>query len=292
MSQCIELEYDDLPAVIAFYARAAIRLSDRLPENGTIPPISAHVAGLKAQSNHLARYREVCSFPRADTLPITYPHVWAFPLQMAVLTHKQFPLKLLGLVHVRNEISQLRPVANDEVLDIKVRTEGHRDVRRGIEFDLITELTDQAGHIVWEETGTMLSRRQGGGKAGNNKREPEMSSSGYEYRAHWDVAANIGRRYAGASGDYNPIHLSMLSARLFGFRRAIATGMWLKARVAAELTPQLTSSAYTLGVSFRKPVFLPGPVSLGYNLSAQGASFSLTDPAGDITHLQGQVSYR
>ena len=50
---------------------------------------------------------------------------------------------------------------------------------------------------------------------------------------------DIGRRYGAVSGDRNPIHLYPLTARLFGFRRAIAHGMWTKARCLAALEGRL-----------------------------------------------------
>lgn len=291
MSNGIELEYGDLPAVIPSYVRAATMLSDDLAEGATIPSITGRVNAVTADPQRLARYRDVCSFPRMDHFPVTYPHVLAFGLQMAVMTHKQFPLKLLGLVHVRNEITQHRAIGNEEVLDLSVRVGGHREVRRGLEFDLVTQLSDDAGHIIWEETGTMLSRRSGGRKRSGEKQAAEEPSFEAGHHAHWDISADVGRRYAAAAGDFNPIHLSRYSARLFGFRRAIATGMWLKARVAAELTPYLSTSAYRLRVVFERPVFLPSPVSFGYNLSDTEAVFALTSPEADVVHLQGVVSY-
>src|SRR5699024_9108583 len=117
---------------------------------------------------------------------------------------------------------------------------------------------------------------------------PEFANGQY---AHWDIAANIGRRYAAVAGDYNPIHLSTPSARLFGFASAIATGMWLQARIAAQLAPKLEQSAYQLSVAFKKPVFLPSPVTFSYALSKTGGQFVLTDAEREILHLQGDVSY-
>lgn len=292
MPNDIELNYDELPAIAPSYLRAAATLSGGLDEGETIPPISAHLKGLEVQPSNLARYREVCVFARTEYLPVTYPHVLAFPLHMAVLTHKRFPLKLLGLIHVRNNITQHRLIKNDETLNLAVRVGGHRDVRQGIEFDLITEVHDNAGDLLWEETGTMLSRRSDGQKKSEDQKKardrPSFTTGQY---ANWDVAADIGRRYAGAAGDYNPIHLSAYSAKLFGFPRAIATGMWLKARAAAELVPQLEQSAYTLRVEFKKPVFLPSPVVFKYHMNPKGADFALTDPDGDTLHLQGDVAY-
>ena len=51
----------------------------------------------------------------------------------------------------------------------------------------------------------------------------------------WRLAPDLGRRYAAVSGDFNPIHLSPATSRLFGFRRPIIHGMWTHARALAGL---------------------------------------------------------
>jgi acyl dehydratase len=63
------------------------------------------------------------------------------------------------------------------------------------------------------------------------------------------------------SGDHNPIHLHRLTARLFGFRRAIAHGMWSMARCLAFHEGRLPD-AYTVDVRFKAPILLPATVSL------------------------------
>src|SRR5213076_2448555 len=80
--------------------------------------------------------------------------------------------------------------------------------------------------------------------------------------AVWKLPGDIGRRYAAVSGDRNPIHLHPLSARLFGFPRAIAHGMWTKARALAAQEAELPD-AYTTSVRFRKPILLPSRVEFG-----------------------------
>lgn len=288
----IDLEYKRLPAMLPLYARAALRLSDHLEAGASIAPLHARVAAVQAGVQRLARYRQVCAFAASTTLPVTWPHVWALPLHMAVMTHRQFPLRLLGLVHVRNEIVQYRAVQANERLTMAVAVASQREAPSGLEFDLATTLRDDADTVVWEETSTMLARRQRGKRRSRTApRADERSAADYALHTRWQVPANIGRRYARVAGDWNPIHLSAFSARLFGFRQAIATGMWLQARVAAELAPQLASNAYRLQLTFRKPVPLPSTVTLAYGLGAQGADFALVDVGGQVVHLQGQVSY-
>jgi hypothetical protein len=53
----------------------------------------------------------------SGVLPATYPHVLAFPLQVAVMSDRSFRWRCPGLVHVRNRIDVLRAVRADEALD-------------------------------------------------------------------------------------------------------------------------------------------------------------------------------
>ncbi|MDA3920159.1 MAG: MaoC/PaaZ C-terminal domain-containing protein [Salinisphaera sp.] len=301
MSADVRLEYDQLPSLAPSYLRAATTFSSSLSRDKTIPSMVATMCGLDIRAEHLARYRRVCGFARESTLPVTYPHVLAFPLHMAVLTNKQFPLKLLGLIHVRNDITQHRAININESLDLTVLIEGHREVSKGVEFDLITRVADAHGEIIWEGSGAMLSRqstRSGDSKESGSSVKPRISRSEKvqldfvpEHETTWSVPADIGRRYAKAAGDYNPIHLSPWSAKLFGFPRAIATGMWTKARVAAELAPHLTQDAYTLALGFKKPVFLPSAPCFKYETDAHGADFALVNDKSDKLHLAGSVRY-
>lgn len=88
----------------------------------------------------------------------------------------------------------------------------------------------------------------------------------------------------------NPIHLSPLSARLFGYPRAIAHGMWSLARCAALLEPQLAGSPTRLDAAFKQPLFLPGRIALKHQAGAQGIDFSLLSRNADKVHLVGLLA--
>ena len=79
---------------------------------------------------------------------------------------------------------------------------------------------------------------------------------------HWTAEHDIGRSYAKVSGDYNPIHLSAWSTRLFGFPQAIAHGLWSEARTLAALQEHLPTANLEITVRFIKPVLLPSPLRL------------------------------
>ncbi len=95
------------------------------------------------------------------------------------------------------------------------------------------------------------------------------------------AARDLGRRYASVSGDVNLIHIHPLGAKLLGFPSAIAHGMWTKARCLAALEGRLPE-AFTVEVSFRRPIVLPATVAFAEAPAAgvDGASFAEAPAAG------------
>ncbi|MDX1497015.1 MAG: MaoC/PaaZ C-terminal domain-containing protein, partial [Salinisphaeraceae bacterium] len=264
MPNNVTLSFSKPPNILASYAKAlAARGSRFKPQEGdTIPRIEAKMEAVRPDRGNLTKYNEICGFTDPDNLPLTYPHILAASMHLEMLTNKAFPLPVMGLVHVRNSITQHRLIGVGEVLDIQVVVEGHRDLHNGVEFDLVSKAR-VADELVWEETTTILSRFKR--KDIERPAKKEEAVIDYERSNQWDLPANLGRRYGIVAGDINPIHMGKLSAKLFGFPRAIAHGMWSLARATAELQPVLPEGRFTLDVAFRQPVLLPCTVEFKYS---------------------------
>jgi len=231
----------------------------------------------------VAAYRKVCGFPDSALLPPTYPHVLAFALQMQLLTGKDFPFPLLGLVHLHNRIRVLRPLGGVSSLRFSVFVENLQAHEKGATFDMITEAEDGLG-LIWAERSRMLCRAMKL-EAEPIADEPPLPLPQSEL-TRWYADTDIGRRYAKVCGDYNPIHLSALSARLFGFPQAIAHGMWSKAMALAALRGHLPLSGYEVEVGFQKPVRLPSEVVLHSSAVAPDGQFRLLGH-GALEHMVG-----
>ena len=81
------------------------------------------------------------------------------------------------------------------------------------------------GEVAWRGVSTYLAR--GLFLLGEGRRRPLGAvRAARRPTGRWALAADAGRRYAAVSGDRNPIHLSSLAAKAFGFPRAIAHGMY------------------------------------------------------------------
>ena len=97
----------------------------------------------------------------------------------------------------------------------------------------------------------------------------------------WKLPADLGRTYAGVSGDHNPIHLYPLTAKALGFPRQIAHGMWTLARSIAAIENRLPD-AVTVEVAFKKPVFLPGTVAFARPGRRRRAHVLADQPEGRV----------
>ncbi|MFJ5215446.1 MaoC family dehydratase [Streptomyces sp. NPDC088354] len=236
---------------------------------------------VRVDPGRVAAYARVCGFPAPGTaVPLTYPHVLGFPLAARLMARRRFPLPLLGLVHTAIEITQHRPLLPSETPGITVHARELRAHRRGVEVVVVTEARID-GAVVWEDRSTYLART--GGPA-PTAAPPEARRPLPEV-ARWRLAADLGRRHAAVSGDWNPLHVHPLTARPLGFPRAIAHGMWTVARCAAEVVPG-TARGVVLRARFAAPVLLPTTVVH----AADAGAFELRsadDPSR--LHLTGSV---
>ncbi|MER5275941.1 MaoC/PaaZ C-terminal domain-containing protein [Streptomyces sp. NPDC002809] len=247
-----------------------------------LPAGRARLPAAAVAPGPLAAYRAICGFTGPDTLPVTYPHVLAFPLAMRLMTRRRFPLPVTGLVHTWIEINAHRTLRPGDHLELTVYAKELTPHRRGTEVTVVTEAR-LAGELVWESRSGYLSRhatRTGTGTGTTTTPAPTAPEPALPAVAEWQLPADLGRRYGAASGDRNPIHLHPVTARLFGFPRAIAHGMWTVARCLAETPePHLIRS---VRADFRAPVLLPGTVTY----AADGAAFQLRGDGGRV-HLTG-----
>jgi len=302
---------DSPPSILPLYARAAAPLipgASLLPfvpgRGKEVPEIELELTGVRAEPEAVAAYAKVCGFPLRNHLPPTYPHVLAFPLQMAVMADGGFPFGAVGLVHVENRIVQRRPIGLGEELTLRVRPTALQPHPRGRTFTLVSEAST-GGERVWEGVSTML-RRGGGANTGPStepKRVPEayqpkrvsVRGSGSEQgerelmpSAEWRLGGDLGRRYAAVSDDRNPIHMHSLTAKALGFPRAIAHGMWTKARCLAALESRLPD-AFRVDVRFRKPILLPGRVAFASRDRDEEIEFAVREAKRQTPHLDGYL---
>ena len=278
------------PALLPLFARALLPKQQKAGDPPRIPDLQVELVGMATNTRALSPYLKVCGFEGGSKLPATWPHILAFPLHLKLLTDKRFPLPLLGLVHLRNTITQHRAISTGESLDIRVTLANQQKTNRGIEFDLITEARS-AGKLVWTETSTNLFRVADQEASTPTSAPPKLES--FPHTELITAPENTGRQYAKVSGDRNPIHMHALSAKAFGFPRAIAHGMWSKARILSLLEQQShwQGGAFTMSCQFKKPLLLPGKALLNWQENEKGWDYQLLNANGSAPHLSGRIDW-
>ena len=283
-------ELESAPSLARLYAQAV--LGPVVPGGGDeLPSRRVVLNDAVIDPERVAEYCRVCGFAVRTAVPGTYPHVLAFPLHMCLMTDRSFPFSVLGLIHIANRIEVAAPIPAGARIGIAVWAEDLRPHRKGRQFDLVSEAR-LGDDVVWRGRSNYLHRGGGSQEDGEREREDDRrdtADEGLDVSAEWRVPGDIGRRYAGVSGDRNPIHMHPLSARLFGFPSAIAHGMWSKARCLAAFEGR-TGETFTIDAQFKAPLRIPGRVRLLTGRSDDAWRFRLESPDGARAHLVGSIA--
>ncbi|UQN29821.1 MaoC/PaaZ C-terminal domain-containing protein [Brachybacterium kimchii] len=274
----------DVPSFPAVYA-AALSRRPGARRSRELPEVAHRVRRVRIDPARAAAFDHLMGGAATDLVHPGVLHVLAFPVSLSLMARSDFPVGLLGLVHTENRLLQHRPVRVGELVDVECRTRDLRPHRRGRTFEAVTTFLSADGEIVATDVSTYLAKGGGEGSGSGEGAGPGSrsgsgeGSSGRSRRdfvppaptGRWHLDAGTGRRYAEVSGDANPIHMSALSARAFGFPRAIAHGMFTASRAFTESRPDLTRPLQW-DVRFEAPVTLPGTVLVRYEDDEDGTT--------------------
>ena len=283
------MEYRKLPGIpnlLSQYGRAAL---GSVPVVGgsrdatSLPAKGVEVSGVKVDVANLAAYTRVCGLRLSDALPLTYPFTLSFPLTMQLMLDPGFPFPAMGSVHLINEISSRRALRVGDELSIRSHAENLREHPSGLLVEVVTEIrTGDDDEPAWLQRSSMLSKRRTSlTPAKDAPRPPRPEPPTAEEIGDPTVVKSVTEaqiaEYASVSGDRNPIHVSGLGAKAFGFPNVIAHGMWTAATLLGSVEGEIPERA-RYSVEFGKPVVLPAKLGV-YARRAVAAG----DPAWTIT---------
>jgi len=291
----------EMPSLAKLYLNAAATAARRRvlgTHTGTeLPGCSHEVQGVRAGVANLTAYQHLIGETASDVLPAGFIHALAFPLSISVMNRDDFPLPLLGMIHLGNKVVQAGPLLFTEALDIRAWAENLRGHRAGTQLDLVAEVSGAGEDVVrWRGVSTYLAK--GVFLPGIDK--PSAAAAPERFTAPdptavWQLGVDTGRAYASVSGDFNPIHLSVLSARALGLRRSIAHGMYLASRALSDVGAA-KGDAFSWDVAFEAPVFLPARVALDISTGQADdgtwlrSDFVAWSPHSGRKHFSGTVS--
>lgn len=268
----------DLPKLSSLYGRAAVdAVKSKVVSGGSLrgisvePVVAAHPGISYTQAE---QYRQLFAGEAFDgtyrsSLPSVLVHIAAFPVQMGLMSGKDFPLPLMGMVHLSNTVEHHRPISPETPLQIFAKAENFRAHRKGTQVDIVVEIypgdvdvdsADKSSRL-WSAVSTYLGigTYVAGKPEGENSRRGQGEFTPPRKTGQWTLGADAGRHYAAVSGDYNPIHVSGIAAKALGQRGVIAHGMYSAGRMLEGREPE--GAGHRWSIHFEAPVALPAKVA-------------------------------
>ncbi|MDF0529874.1 MaoC/PaaZ C-terminal domain-containing protein [Tsukamurella sp. 8F] len=240
-------------------------------------------------ADRVTDYCDVVGLNNTGEVPIMYLYVLSFPLIMDLFLADDFPAAAVGSVHVENTITRRRAIAIGERLSLRTSVGNLREHRKGMLLDFVTEFLDEAGESVASEVSTMLIQQRTSPSDEPAPEPPKQAKPGPP-DAYLSVDGGLIRRYASVSGDRNPIHMSPLGGKAFGFPSSIAHGAWTAAAILRLVEGRIPDAA-TYTVRFGKPVVLPARIALySKQTDDNGWEIVARDRKKGFPHVTGVVT--
>lgn len=266
--------------------RAAAGALPFIPRGDRLPERTITVDDVALDRANVAAYAACTGLRYADSVPLTYPFVLTFPTVMELVTGFDFPFAAMGSVHMANRITRYRPIAVTDTVRISAHAENLREHRKGLLADVVSRVSI-GNEPAWDQVTTFL-HQQRTSLSGEPKPEPPKAPKIPPPNTILRITQRQIRRYSAIGADHNPIHTSLIGAKLFGFSAPIAHGMYTAAAVLANIEGQLPD-AVSYDVKFGKPVLLPASVGVYVDRVDDGWDVAMRNLVKGYPHLTGSV---
>eukprot|EP01134_Creolimax_fragrantissima_P004877 CFRG4877T1 len=235
------------------------------------------------------------STDKFGAIPIVYPQVALFLFVVDRLSGSDYALPMLGMVHVSNFVRQVRPLRVDETYTavLKVSDDVVKS-KRGTIVEYNIHLEDKDGLIPWTSTMTVMHphRVYKTGDEAKNSIDIPIPIDGDDDVAEvpFELAENTGRKYAAVSNDYNPIHMHPAFAKIFGFKKHIAHGLYMLgvANAKAMASDERLEFPIVSQIYFKRPTFLPCQNVYRTQSRSNGIAFTYNTAEGVVLQ-EGEI---
>lgn len=275
--------FSSLPALPRASAWPLVRALFKRPARVSAQPVQASYRLERLDADHVRHYSDAFGF-LAGSVPLTYLYLLAQRAQLATMLDRTIPLRIVGLIHVSNELAMHCEVRTDAPLVIVTTLSMPEPAANGA-FECVLETVASAdATTVFTCTSRYLIKRGQRGK--HASASPPVAPVG-DVVGEWVVTADTGRRYAALSGDWNPIHLWPWSAQLMGMHAPIIHGMETMARVCAAFEQSANRPVTSLTCRFKRAV----PLGVSVTLMTCEIPGSFVVLCSDHVAVEGMLGY-
>ncbi|KAF2755985.1 hypothetical protein EJ05DRAFT_478034 [Pseudovirgaria hyperparasitica] len=246
------------------------------------------------------------------------------PLLLLLLSHADCPIQPLGSVNTTNKFNFADLALCRDVRGLLAASKageltftavmGGEDLlgkrkRRGVEFEIVIEVWKKGALVLSAQSSFLqfLSKNVKPLYAGGNEARAELVNLKVDKDVSVKLPASAPRHWAACSKDYNPIHVSNMLSKLFGFSSVVAHGNHVVALLVENIGRTATrpsasmdlrklgellwaqESSVSLDVSFVKPV-TPLPIALETRIMGTGNGVAFGLFKKDVLCVTGSIS--
>jgi acyl dehydratase len=260
------------------------------------------------------------TFGDGNVSPLLLPAITT-PLLLILLSNRGCPVLPFGAVNTKNRFEYLdsaacRSVASIKDLTVTGRLGGDdllgRRVKRGMEFEIVIEVEGQSDavherKIIFRQIIGILvflpKRAKPTWESGRDIPGPQESMRlSNALPQQLQLSSNTPVKWAALCKDVNPIHMSSLAAKTFGFPGKIAHGNHVVARVIQKQIDVNTfqdpsrsilwrsEKPWFLSIDFKRPMVLPTMLDVKFTVEekvANRSKYGFEVVRGEKVHVSG-----
>ncbi|MCH2056636.1 MAG: hypothetical protein MK214_08535 [Thalassotalea sp.] len=273
MNEIVQTPYSNCQLLKALWRRKVVDVED-------FEPLSIKLNNLISPTQQIADFKAMFA---CTELPVSFLFVVAYRHLGQLLAQAKFSSKLVGLIHLSSHYRVTILPDWSAPYDLRLSLTSCESSPKGLHYIIEVNVYQQSGLCV-KCTNEILDKRRDYKRAGSdNETKGELTNDARGDNvaqisdAESAVATNqlspqLARKYARVSGDYNPIHLSGLLAKLLGMKTSVMQGMynlhWSLSKVDGS------EQATDVMARFNRPCFLPKKVELTINSAGEYSLFS------------------
>jgi len=248
------------------------------------------------------------------------------PIMLVLMANRYLPVLPFGAVNTKNRFEFVDPAAcRDPIrhlelgskLTVNARIGGDsllgRRVKRGVEFDVVVEVKaprkgESQVKVVFRQYITILASLSSSAKPLFDSTQlsvdgEEKSSWAKQPSSAVRLNSSSPGKWASVCKDYNPIHVSSILAKLFGFPGKIAHGNHAVACALDELQNSkdsgfaekgfrnvlVSSHPFFVDAEFKRPMVLPIDLVIRCGSSKDSKSFLFSAEKGEKEHISARA---
>lgn len=232
---------------------------------------SIKLAALRCNQYQAKQFSSI--FTHVNSLP-SFAFIVSYRYIAQLLVQSTIPSKLAGLVHISSQFEKHANHDWQQIFDLKVSINDCTLTEKGLVYAVHSEFSqhNQTTLINYNEILDRTIKPMAGNKIKPTTKHYSLPNGKRLCQSR--ITTQTAWQYAKLSGDYNPIHLTPLSAKMFGFKRNIIHGMYNVHFALTQINRQSSQIVNTISIKFNKPCFLPNQINLYQESSSRFSLYS------------------